>query len=75
MKYTCQPTENSLDELGIPENPYFDPSHDSVASFLRFLEGGAFNAFEAENAHNFIVRYVCIFDLFSFHGFITFWTP
>ena len=40
MKYTCQPTENSLDELGIPKNPYFDPSHDSVASFSRFLEGG-----------------------------------
>ena len=40
MKYTCQPTENSLDELGIPKNPYFDPSHDSVASFSRILEGG-----------------------------------
>ena len=38
MKYTCQP--NSLDEQGIPKNPYFDPSHDSVASFSRFLEGG-----------------------------------
>ena len=33
MKYTCQPTENSLDELVIPKNPYFDPSHGSVASF------------------------------------------
>ena len=40
MKYTCEPTENSLDELGIPKNPYFDPSHDCVASFSRFLEGG-----------------------------------
>ena len=29
---------NSLDELGIPKNPHFDPSHDSVASFSRFLE-------------------------------------
>ena len=35
MKYTCQLTENSLDELGIPKNPYFDPSHDPVASFSR----------------------------------------
>ena len=33
MKYTCQPTGNSLDELGIPKNPYFDPSYVSVASF------------------------------------------
>ena len=40
MKYTCQPPENSLDELGIPKNPFFDPSHDSVASFSRFFEGG-----------------------------------
>ena len=40
VKYTCQPTENSLDELGIPKNPYFDPSHDSIASFSRILEGG-----------------------------------
>ena len=39
MKYTCQPTENSLDELGIPKNPFFDPSLDSVALFSRFLEG------------------------------------
>ena len=40
MKYTCQPTGNRLDELGIPKIPYFDPSHDSIASFSRFLEGG-----------------------------------
>ena len=40
MKYTCQPTENSLDELGIPKNPYFDPSHVSVASFCLISEGG-----------------------------------
>ena len=25
MKYTCPTTGNSLDELGIPKNPYFDP--------------------------------------------------
>ena len=34
--YTCisceyTPTGNTLDELGIPKNPYFDPSHVSVA--------------------------------------------
>ena len=40
MKYTCQPTGNSLDELGIPKNPYFDPSHVSVASFCLISEGG-----------------------------------
>ena len=39
MKYTCQPTGNSLDELGIPKNPYFDPSHVSVASFCLISEG------------------------------------
>ena len=33
MKYTCQPTENSLDELGIPKKPYFDSSHASIDSF------------------------------------------
>ena len=27
MKYTCQPPKNSLDELGIPKNPYFDLHH------------------------------------------------
>ena len=40
VKYTCQPPENSLDELGIPKNPYFDPSHDFVASFSRIIGGG-----------------------------------
>ena len=40
MKYTCQPPENSLDELGIPKKPYFDPSHVSVASFCLISEGG-----------------------------------
>ena len=43
MKYTCQLTENSLDELGIPKNPYFDSSHASVASFW-LIPGGAFYA-------------------------------
>ena len=42
MKHTCQPTENSLDELGIPKNPYFDPSHASVASFWLIPGGGHF---------------------------------
>ena len=45
MKYTCQPTGNSLDELGIPKNPYFDPSHASVASFWLIPGGGAFYAY------------------------------
>ena len=28
----CENTSRSKDELGIPQNPYFDPSHTSVAS-------------------------------------------
>ena len=36
VKYTCQPTLNSLYELGIPKNPSFDPSHVSVAVVLIF---------------------------------------
>ena len=41
MKYTCQLLENSLDELGRPKNPNFDPSHASVASFslVNILQG------------------------------------
>ena len=53
MKYTCQPTENSLDELGIPKNPYFDPSHASVASFW-LIPGGAFYAPPCPDAHIYI---------------------
>ena len=30
---------NSLDELGIPKNPYFDPSYASVDSFGMILRG------------------------------------
>ena len=44
MKYTCQPSGNSLDELGILKNPYFDASHASLASFWLIPEGGAFYA-------------------------------
>ena len=39
MIYTCQPTGNSLDELVIPKNYYFEPSHVSVASFCLISEG------------------------------------
>ena len=39
-KYTCQPTGNSLDELGIPMNPKFDLSHAFVASFW-LIPGGS----------------------------------
>ena len=40
MKYTYQLPGYSLDELGIPKNPYFDPSHASVASFWLIPGGG-----------------------------------
>ena len=33
MKYTCQRPGNSLDELGVPMNPYLNPSHASEDSF------------------------------------------
>ena len=54
MKYTCQPTENSLDELGIPKNPYFDPSHASVASFWLIPGGGRFTPPPCPDAHIYI---------------------
>ena len=41
--YTCQLFGNSLDELGIPQNPYFDPYHDSVASFWLISEVDTLN--------------------------------
>ena len=37
MKYTWQTSENSIDVFGIPKNPYFDPSHASVASEMKTL--------------------------------------
>ena len=54
MKYTCQPTENSLDELGIPKNPYFDPSHASVASFWLIPGGGILRPPPCPDAHIYI---------------------
>ena len=54
MKYTCQPTENSLDELGIPKNPYSDPSHASVASFWLIPGGGRFMPPPCPDAHIYI---------------------
>ena len=38
MKYTCQLSGNSLDELGIPKNPYFDPSYASLVGWMQILE-------------------------------------
>ena len=51
MKYTCQQSGNSLDELGIPKNPKFDPSHDSVASFWLIPGGGHNDDYNAYNRY------------------------
>ena len=48
MKYTCQPTGNSLDELGVPKNPYFDPSQVSAASI--------FNQISYEHIYRIVFR-------------------
>ena len=63
MKYTCQPTENSLDELGIPKNPYFDPSHASVASFWLIPGGGHFTPPPCPDAHIYIPALKGLMDM------------